>query len=50
MKKFTVKDVQECGYTLEPLHCVYCGSNEVVYHQYIGNGYCEGCGEWQETK
>ena len=29
------------------LHCVYCESSEVTYHQYIGDGYCSDCGEWQ---
>tara|TARA_Y100001938_G_scaffold69677_1_gene96627 strand:- start:223 stop:333 length:111 start_codon:yes stop_codon:yes gene_type:complete len=30
--------------------CVHCGSEWVVYHQYIGDAVCEECGEWQETK
>jgi hypothetical protein len=49
MKKFyTVKDVQEAGCTLEPLKCVHCGTLGCVeYNQYIGDGYCEECGEWQ---
>ena len=32
------------------LHCVYCESSEVTYHQYIGDGYCSDCGEWQTAK
>ena len=27
--------------------CVFCGSHEVTYHQYIGDSYCSECGEWQ---
>ena len=49
-KKYTVKDIQECGYTLEPLYCIYCGSQEVTYHQYIGDGCCEECGDWQSDE
>jgi len=29
-------------------HCVHCEEQTVVYHQYIGDGCCESCGEWQE--
>ena len=47
---YTTKDVQQCGYNLDPLHCVYCESSEVTYHQYIGDGYCSDCGEWQTAK
>ena len=48
--KFYTEDVQKCGFNLEPLHCVYCESSEVTYHQYIGDGHCSDCGEWQTAK
>ena len=47
MKQF-VKDVIQKGYNLTPIHCKYCDSTEVTYHQYIGDGYCADCGEWQD--
>ena len=25
-----------------------CGEHQVIYHQYIGDACCEGCGEWQD--
>jgi len=32
---------------LKPL-CKFCGSNELVYHQYIiCDSKCQDCGEWQ---
>ena len=46
-KAYSVEDVQEAGYTLEPIKCKFCGSLEVSYHQYIGDGYCNECGKWQ---
>ena len=46
-KKYTVKDVLAAGFNLEPLHCLFCGSREVVFHQYISDAYCENCGKWQ---
>lgn len=33
---------------MKQLHCKYCDSTEVTYHQYIGDGYCSDCGEWQD--
>tara|TARA_R100001463_G_scaffold15141_7_gene39627 strand:- start:14681 stop:14866 length:186 start_codon:yes stop_codon:yes gene_type:complete len=44
---YTIKDVQEAECNLEPLNCLHCDSTEVTYHQYIGDGYCSDCGEWQ---
>jgi hypothetical protein len=45
---FTVEDVLEAGFTLEPIICKHCKSiGNVVFHQYIGDGYCEKCGKWQ---
>ena len=35
---------------MEVQRCVYCESSEVTYHQYIGDGYCSDCGEWQTAK
>lgn len=35
-------------YSEEP--CAHCGRKTVVYHQYIGDGCCEGCGDWQEPE
>lgn len=43
----TVYDVINAECTLTPLTCIHCGSNEVEYHQYIGDGYCGDCGSWQ---
>ena len=28
--------------------CIYCDEYTVIYHQYIEDGCCESCGEWQE--
>jgi hypothetical protein len=47
MKKYTTEDTIKAEYTLEPLTCVFCGSTEVVFLQYVGDGFCENCGEWQ---
>ena len=43
----TVHDVIAAGYTLEPLTCLYCGSEETTYYQYISDAHCADCGEWQ---
>lgn|GEM_PF-7000269 len=43
----TIYDILEAGYNLEPLVCLFCGSEEVTYHQYIGDAYCASCGRWQ---
>jgi hypothetical protein len=47
-KSYTVHDVDRAGYTLEPLRCLFCGSPEVTYHQYIHDARCENCGKWQK--
>lgn len=45
---FTVQDVITAQCTLQPLKCVHCGnSEEVTFNQYIGDAYCENCGNWQ---
>lgn len=44
---YTVHDVLQAGYNLEPLQCVHCNSLEVEFDQYIGDGYCQDCGQWQ---
>ena len=44
---FTVEDVLEAGFTLEPLICKYCGSRYVIFNQGVGDAYCEECGKWQ---
>ena len=35
-------------YETEP--CGHCGESLVIYHQYIGDGRCEGCGEWRNDE
>jgi hypothetical protein len=47
-KSYTVNDVDRAGCTLEPLRCLFCGSPEVTYHQYIHDARCEKCGRWQK--
>jgi len=44
---YDVEDVLEAGCTLEPMICRHCGSDEVTFHQYIGDASCAACGEWQ---
>lgn len=46
---FTCGQVRAVGYTLEPLKCIFCGSLEVTFLQYVagGSGQCGTCGEWQ---
>ncbi len=46
---YTAEQVRAVGYTLEPLKCIYCGSLEVVFMQYVdgGSACCQDCGEWQ---
>ena len=44
---YTVHDVIAAECNLEPMVCLYCGSNEVTYHQYIGDASCGDCGKWQ---
>ena len=46
-KEYNVYDVLEAEFTLEPLVCLFCGSREVVFEQYVGDAYCQGCGKWQ---
>jgi len=43
----SITDVLEAEYTLEPLVCVHCGSEEVTFDQYVGDAYCATCGRWQ---
>jgi len=47
MKEYTVEDVIAAECSLEPMVCKFCGSNEVVYDQYIVDAYCQDCGKWQ---
>jgi hypothetical protein len=49
MNLYTVADVHAARITLEPLICIFCGSQEVTYLQYIGDGQCARCGEWQSS-
>jgi len=44
---YTVYDVIIAECNLEPIVCLNCGSEEVTYHQYIGDAYCANCGKWQ---
>jgi len=47
-KSYTVHDVLNAGYTLEPMVCLKCGQvGYVTFSQYVGDAYCEQCGEWQ---
>jgi len=47
-KSYDVMDIIKAEYNLEPLKCRHCEAiGTVVYHQYIGDGYCEQCGNWQ---
>ena len=47
MDTYTVIDVKAAAITLEPLLCLCCGSQEVTYLQYLGDGQYACCGEWQ---
>ena len=47
MRTYDVQDIIDAEYNLEPLECRYCHSLEVVYHQYIGDAYCQECGRWR---
>ena len=47
MKTYDVQDIIDAECNLEPLECRYCHSLEVIYHQYIGDAYCQECGRWQ---
>jgi hypothetical protein len=47
MNTYTVADVHAAHITLEPLICIFCGSQEVTYLQYIRDGQCATCGRWQ---
>lgn len=46
----TVKDIKKAEFNIEPCRCNHCGKNAVIYHQYIGDGNCEECGQWQEEE
>ena len=46
-KTYNIHDVVQAEYTLEPLVCLYCGSEEVAYHPGIGDAHCADCGRWQ---
>lgn len=49
LETYNCDQVRAAGYMLEPLKCIFCGSLEVVFLQYVdgGSGYCEECGKWQ---
>jgi hypothetical protein len=47
MTEYDVQDVINAECTLTPFRCRFCGSHEVVYHQYIGDASCQECGFWQ---
>lgn len=44
---YTIEDVKNTGYLLKPIKYKFCGSLEVEYLQYIGDGICQECGECQ---
>ena len=47
-KVYTVYDILRAECNLEPLVCLHCKHiGEVIYDQYIGDGYCQWCGKWQ---
>jgi transcription elongation factor Elf1 len=48
---YDVYDVIQSEYNLESLECLYCGSHEVTFHQYVagGDAHCANCGRWQFT-
>ena len=50
MTLYTVADVQAAHITIEPLLCIFCGAQEVIYLQYIGDGQCATCGKWQTVE
>lgn len=47
-RKYYIEDIFNAGINLEPLHCKFCDSKEVVFNQYINDASCQSCGEWQE--
>ena len=47
MLKYNVFDVHNAQFNLEPLECLFCGSEEVVYIQSVKDAVCECCGKWQ---
>lgn len=49
-KYYSVEDVQQAGCTLEPMQCIYCTSEEVIYNQYVEDACCERCGNWQDPE
>jgi len=44
---FTVDDILQAGFMLEPVTCKHCSEDTVVYEQYQEDGCCEMCGKWQ---
>ncbi len=46
-RRYDVQDVINSEITLQPLDCRKCGSQEVTFHQYVGDAYCSDCGVWQ---
>lgn len=47
MQSFTVFDIQKAEVNLEPVECIFCDSDEVVYIQSVKDAVCECCGKWQ---
>ncbi len=46
-EQYTVYDMINAGCTLEPIVCLFCKSQEVMFDQYVGDALCTNCGEWQ---
>jgi len=44
---YTINDVLQAGCNLEPLHCLNCGSLEVIFDQGVGDAICQDCCAWQ---
>jgi ribosomal protein S27E len=48
--KYSVKDVRKAGFTLEPLVCKHCKTDEVVFNQYSNSAICQNCGQDQDKR
>jgi len=46
-KQYTVQDVIQARINLEPIKCLFCGSFEVTFYQYVNDAHCANCGQWQ---
>ena len=44
---YNVLNVLTAHCNLEPLACLNCGSQEVIFLQSVGDAICQDCNEWQ---